>query len=211
MLIKDLLKLTHEKPLKDIAKDDLSIGREKARNALKKAGCYHQNGIKGWHCDDENILNQSIYDYVEGKQYKPRKNSPKGEFNGTPSLETSTNASVEKANESVKTSVTNVNVSENESAALVDSDLLAIIRTVTSNETAVASEDVIKSTKTSAGMDTIDLLLAQNDNKGTERVYKGFYWDKEVISFLDGIKHGNKSDLMNEIVKTVLRAKGLLW
>lgn len=196
MKIGEIIELTESKSLADIAKENLSIGKDKARLALKEAGCYSKNGVKGWFYDgEESVLEQSIYDFVAKPRLKKR------------------NASIEKVNESVKNSVTNVNASENgsESAELVDSELLSIIRTITNNETAVTQEDVIKSPKTNASMDSIDLLLAQNDNESTERVYRGFYWDKEVISFLDGIKHGNKSDLMNEIVKTVLRAKGLLW
>lgn len=196
MKIGEILELTKSKSLAAIAKENLSIGKDKARLALKEAGCYSKNGVKGWFYDGgESVLEQSIYDFVAKPRLKKR------------------NASIEKANESVKNSVTNVNASESgsEGAELVDSELLSIIRTITNNETAVTHEDVSKSPKTNASMDSIDLLLAQNDNESTERVYRGFYWDKEVISFLDGIKHGNKSDLMNEIVKTVLRAKGLLW
>ncbi|QDZ88695.1 hypothetical protein [Priestia megaterium] len=194
MKIGEILELAKSKPLADIAKENLSIGKDKARLALREAGCYSKNGVKGWFYDgEESVLEQSIYDFVDKPRLKKR------------------NASIEKANESVKNSVTNVNASESEGAELVDSELLSIIRTITNNETAVTHEDVIKSPKTNVSMDSIDLLLAQNDNESTERVYRGFYWDKEVISFLDGIKHGNKSDLMNEIVKTVLRAKGLLW
>jgi hypothetical protein len=59
-------------------------------------------------------------------------------------------------------------------------------------------------------IDSIDLLLMQNQRESGQRTYRGFYWDKDIIHFLDNVKHGNKSDLMNEIVRAVLKAKGLI-
>lgn len=59
-------------------------------------------------------------------------------------------------------------------------------------------------------LDTIDRLLLQNDSDNSQRVYRGFYWDSDIIKVIDGIKHGNKSDLLNEIVRRVLKEKGLI-
>ena len=59
-------------------------------------------------------------------------------------------------------------------------------------------------------LDKIDRLLMQTDSYHNKRVYRGFYWDADIISVIDNVKHGNKSDLMNEIVRTVLKAKGLV-
>lgn len=81
-------------------------------------------------------------------------------------------------------------------------------RKVTSN-TSKTTAKASKKTVTSE-LDLIDVLLLQNQEESENRTYRGFYWDKDIISFLDGIKHGNKSDLMNEIVRTVLKDKGLL-
>lgn len=58
--------------------------------------------------------------------------------------------------------------------------------------------------------DSIDKLLMRNEKESNERIYRGFYWDRDIIHFLDNVKHGNKSDLMNEIVRTVLKEKGLI-
>ncbi|WP_180230339.1 hypothetical protein [Bacillus thuringiensis] len=79
---------------------------------------------------------------------------------------------------------------------------------VTSN----TSKTTVKASKktVTSELDPIDVLLLQNQEESENRTYRGFYWDKDIISFLDGIKHGNKSDLMNEIVRTVLKDKGLL-
>ena len=79
---------------------------------------------------------------------------------------------------------------------------------VTSN----TSKTIVKASKktVTSELDPIDVLLLQNQEESENRTYRGFYWDKDIISFLDAIKHGNKSDLMNEIVRTVLKDKGLL-
>lgn len=59
-------------------------------------------------------------------------------------------------------------------------------------------------------LDKIDRLLGKEPASKTERVYRGFYFDKDIIEVIDGVKHGNKSDLLNEIVRLVLKDRGLL-
>lgn len=69
MLVKDLLELTQTKSIADIARDHLEIGKESARNALKKAGCYTMPGKRGWYYEgDPEILEKSIYDFHEGSK-----------------------------------------------------------------------------------------------------------------------------------------------
>ena len=81
-----------------------------------------------------------------------------------------------------------------------------------SNVTSNTSKTTVKASKktVTSDLDPIDVLLLQNQEESENRTYRGFYWDKDIISFLDSIKHGNKSDLMNEIVRTVLKDKGLI-
>ncbi|MEK4951986.1 hypothetical protein NST12_16965 [Bacillus sp. FSL W8-1127] len=67
MKIGEILELTQTERLSDIAKERLTIGEKAARQALKAAGCYSISGKRGWHCDNPNILDQSIYDFVERK------------------------------------------------------------------------------------------------------------------------------------------------
>lgn len=58
-------------------------------------------------------------------------------------------------------------------------------------------------------LDTIDMLLSRKaDSK--KRTYRGFYFDDDVLSVIDGISAGNKSDLVNEVLRKVFRDKGLL-
>lgn len=68
MKIGDILKLTQEKRLSDIAKEYLSIGEKPTREALKNAGCYSVSGKKGWYFDgDEEILDKEIYEFTKIK------------------------------------------------------------------------------------------------------------------------------------------------
>lgn len=83
MKIKEVLQLTKEQPLADIAKEHLTIGKLKATEALKAAGAYSKNGVRGWFFDgDESNLEKSIYDFVEVKkqpsQPKPKTNNISG-------------------------------------------------------------------------------------------------------------------------------------
>lgn len=74
MKIREIIELTQTEPLSEIAKNHLEIGREKTRNALKKAGATSENGKRGWtFSGDESVLEQSIYDFAE----KPKINRKK--------------------------------------------------------------------------------------------------------------------------------------
>jgi len=65
MKIKEIIELSKTDSLAKIAKEHLDVGKEKAREGLKQAGCYSINGVKGWHFEgDESVLEQSIYDFV---------------------------------------------------------------------------------------------------------------------------------------------------
>lgn len=68
MKISEILELSKEKPMADIAKDHLTIGEKTARRALKRAGAYSIVGKNGWFFDEsenpEN-LEQSIYHFAD--------------------------------------------------------------------------------------------------------------------------------------------------
>lgn len=68
MLIRDILELTKEKTIAEIAKEHLTIGEKPARKALNRAGCYTTVGTPGWFLDEtENPENKekSIYEFAE--------------------------------------------------------------------------------------------------------------------------------------------------
>lgn len=68
MKIKDILEMTQQRTIAEIAKDHLEVGEKTARQALKMAGCYSVVGKPGWFFDEtenpEN-LDRSIYDFVD--------------------------------------------------------------------------------------------------------------------------------------------------
>ncbi|TDL74248.1 hypothetical protein [Peribacillus frigoritolerans] len=196
MKIREIFELIKTDTIANIARrDDVHLSEKPLRNALKNAGYEFRNsGNKGWYYvgdgDEASVLENSIYHYSKtGKATAKKRN-------------TSTNESSLKAN-----------TSKSDSEKIAKSELLAIQNNSESNlaseEIAVTSESANKSTSESE-YDAIDMLLLQNEDTSNKRVYRGFYWDKDVIDFVDNVKHGNKSDLMNEIVRTVLKAKGLI-
>lgn len=73
MKIKEVLELTQQESLADIAKKHLTIGKGKARYALKEAGCYSRNGLKGWfyNGEDKDVLEKSIYEFLDKKEKNP--------------------------------------------------------------------------------------------------------------------------------------------
>ncbi|MBE7151039.1 hypothetical protein FUT12_26655 [Bacillus mycoides] len=171
--------------MSEIAKEFLEVGEKKAVEGLKKAGCYNTSGKRGWYLTegiDESVLEQSIYDFVA-----PTKGKAKA---------VKSNASISASEEIASTIETPVKKSE----------------VISNTSKTPAKESNIKASKKTVAseLDSIDVLLLQNQEESENRTYRGFYWDKDIISFLDGIKHGNKSDLMNEIVRTVLKDKGLV-
>lgn len=64
----EILELSKEKTIAEIAKDHLEIGEKVARQALKQAGCYAVVGQPGWFFDEtenEENLQESIYVFAD--------------------------------------------------------------------------------------------------------------------------------------------------
>lgn len=68
MKIREILELTQQKPIAEIAKESLEISEKTARKALNRAGAYSIVGKAGWFFDDtenpEN-LEKSIYEFAD--------------------------------------------------------------------------------------------------------------------------------------------------
>lgn len=60
------------------------------------------------------------------------------------------------------------------------------------------------------GYDTLDYLLFGEQLKNEGRQYKGYYMDADVLSIIDNVKSGSKSDLVNEALRKIFKEKGLL-
>ncbi|MED4029660.1 hypothetical protein P4672_25840 [Priestia megaterium] len=58
-------------------------------------------------------------------------------------------------------------------------------------------------------VDAIDILL-ENPKDRSKRVYRGFYFDDDVLSIIDRIPKNYKSELVNEALRKVFKEKGLL-
>lgn len=57
-------------------------------------------------------------------------------------------------------------------------------------------------------IDSIDRILAGKEGAG--RKYRGFYFDSDVLSIIDSVSGGKKSELVNECLRRVFKEKGLL-
>ncbi|MGE1115800.1 HTH domain-containing protein [Priestia megaterium] len=77
------------------------------------------------------------------------------------------------------------------------------------NESESTSASVSKASTTASKVDAIDLLL-QHPQKRSKRVYRGFYFDDDVLSIIDRVPKSYKSELINEALRKVFKEKGLL-
>ena len=54
------------------------------------------------------------------------------------------------------------------------------------------------------------LSLIKGDKEENEHIYKGIYFDKDLAQFLDNVQHGNKSEIVNRIMRQYLTENDLL-
>ncbi|KRD83851.1 hypothetical protein ASE51_28240 [Bacillus sp. Root147] len=71
------------------------------------------------------------------------------------------------------------------------------------------SEIVASASTSTSKIDAIDILL-QNPKDRSKRVYRGFYFDDDVLSIIDRVPKSYKSELVNEALRKVFKEKGLL-
>lgn len=71
------------------------------------------------------------------------------------------------------------------------------------------SEIVTSASTSTSKVDAIDILL-QNPKDRSKRVYRGFYFDDDVLSIIDRVPKSYKSELVNEALRKVFKEKGLL-
>jgi len=126
MKISEVIALTFEKPLKDIAKEINGISEKPLRSALKMAGCVPNKGKKGWHIAEgepvEN-LEKSIFEFVQPTARKRvTANVSTNEQNNKTTKETKKNNSKEQSNLS-SLEVTNQNTKEQTSRKRASFDI----------------------------------------------------------------------------------------
>lgn len=117
MKIREIIELSKTDSLAKIAKEHLSVGKEKAREGLKQAGCYSKNGLKGWYFDgDESVLEQSIYEFVTTtRKAKPSPNVSNKDNKSLKSnvSEKGANVEIKQAREQVAPTIEQKNFSTN--------------------------------------------------------------------------------------------------
>jgi len=53
-------------------------------------------------------------------------------------------------------------------------------------------------------------LLLQNPKDRSKRVYRGFYFDDDVLRIIDRVPKSYKSELVNEALRKAFKEKGLV-
>lgn len=197
MKIKEIIELSKTDSLAKIAKEHLSVGKEKAREGLKSAGCYSKNGVKGWFFDgEESVLEQSIYDFVT----TTRKTKPSPKTRNNTSIKTGKSTGKET---STKTSTVTGNKPVTEPA---------LSEVATSLETSINTStitDTNTSIETSTDTDILDRLYAGIDPVDDKKEVS-FYLTHDVIEVINRTKKGYRSDLVNEALRKVFKEKGWL-
>lgn len=123
---------------------------------------------------------QSIYRYV-GKEPEPLE----VDFNTLISKNSKVPAEQKQTTSEIAASISHVNESESTSASFP------------------------KASTSASKVDAIDILL-QNSKDRSKRVYRGFYFDDDVLSIIDQVPKSYKSELVNEALRKVFKEKGLL-
>lgn len=59
-------------------------------------------------------------------------------------------------------------------------------------------------------MDEIKKLIEGKKKDEGPKVYKGIYFDEDIARFLDGVQHGNKSEVVNKILRQYLNDNDLI-
>lgn len=90
---------------------------------------------------------------------------------------------------------------------LANSEVAASISYLNESESTSASS--LKASTTTSKVDAIDILL-QSPKDRSKRVYRGFYFDNDVLSIIDRVPKSYKSELVNEALRKVFKEKGLL-
>lgn len=55
----------------------------------------------------------------------------------------------------------------------------------------------------------IEALIKGTSKEESNRIYKGIYFDKDIANFLDNVQHGNKSEIVNKIMRQYLNENDL--
>jgi hypothetical protein len=71
------------------------------------------------------------------------------------------------------------------------------------------SKSKTKASTSNDEMDSIDILLA-GKKVHPKRIYRGFYFDEDILNIIDRVPKNYKSELVNESLRKIFKDKGLL-
>jgi hypothetical protein len=188
--IKEIVELSQTKTLKDIAKE-IPVNEKKLRETLKVVGCTPPPvGKRGWtYKPDNKEVEKDLGVWMIPT--RPRKVKSDTKSNDK-SKSNSTNASIDN---NTNSNASNENNNDNvviDSKNVVNND---------STNTIVKGDNMV--------MEIKDLIKGKGKDDSA-RVYKGIYFDKDIANFLDNVQHGNKSEIVNKILRQYLTDNELM-
>ena len=192
LTLKQIFELTHEELVADIAKKYLPIGEKPARAILKFVGGVQNVGKKGWNYDNviETDLSLTVSDF-KTKANPTNKNEL---------IVTRINPSASDSQGNNTSASTNANSTDNSEA----------IKTTTASKpkSRTTRKPKISNRITSTNKAEIEALMNNITASTNDRRYKGIYFDDDIADFLDTIKSGNRSELVNKIIRQYLTENG---
>jgi hypothetical protein len=186
MKIKEILEMSFTKPVPKIAKEHLPVGEKKAYEILRELQCEPVGtGKKGWHYigSTPEILEKDITEFIHTAKNKSNASNSKTKTARTKTTKKTKNKTIK-----------NNDIKNNKENGIITSENV-------NTETIVEVNNVLS--------EIHELIKGKNKDEDT-RVYKGIYFDKDISHFLDNVQHGNKSELVNKILRQFLSENGLI-
>ena len=194
LTLKQIFELTHEELVADIAKNYLPIGEKPTRAILKFAGGVQNVGKKGWNYDNviETDLSLTVSDF-KTKANPTNKNEL---------IVTRINPSASDSQGNNTSASTNTTSTDNSEATKTTT----ASKPKSTNRT--TRKPKISNRITSTNKAEIEALMNNITASTNDRRYKGIYFDDDIADFLDTIKSGNRSELVNKIIRQYLVENG---
>lgn len=80
----------------------------------------------------------------------------------------------------------------------------------TTNASTTKSKAISKVDNTSTNPVSSEIQSLLSSKAKVDRLYKGIYFDTDIANFLDSVPNGNKSDIVNKIIRAYLKENGFL-
>lgn len=188
--IKDIVEWTQTTKVSIIARDFLPVSEKPLRDILKSCGCTPQRGKSGWIYDADNPeVEKVLGDFVS--KGKTRKSNSNNASNGNSKGNSNdNNASNENSDNDNKDNVINNSDNDNNGDSI--------------------NNNASNSKKDDKTVSEIKALIQGKKKDDNARIYKGIYFDRDISDFLDNVQHGNKSEIVNKILRQYLMDNELM-